>query len=238
MSKYYSFHRPVWETSHFSDYKPFGWSCGKCCIGQLRANVDKKMLKERQSKRFVCQMRCTEPACDEVYYVIGKWGKFDKLGAELSIERTGNDFQRWFFPTAFEPTLVFFSCETTTPDVIKDSLNEAFKLYWISYSACVNAIRKVLERLMDHHSIKGSTLDQQLKNFGLQHPLITNKMLAIKLLGNVGSHQNYIERSDALDGFELLAAVLSELFPDKSKAVKLDQMADQINTTKKPRSKK
>lgn len=238
MSTYYSFHRPTWERNYFSDYKPFGWRCGKCCIGQLRANVTDKILRGRRTKRFVCQLRCTDSTCDEVYYVIGNWGKYSKRGIEISIDYEGKDCERWFFPSAFEPTLSFFSCEASTPDSVKNGLEEAFKLYWISAPACANAIRKVLDRLMEHHQVSGKTLDQKLVQFGQTHPGIAKRLQAVKWIGNEGSHQNDLERSDVLDGFELLAAVLAELFPDNAKDQRLNDITNDVNSIRKPRSKK
>lgn len=182
-------------------------------------------------------MRCTESSCDEVYYVIGQWGKFTKYGAGLSIEKEGSDFERWFFPSAFEPTLSFFSCEQSTPGTILQGLEEAFKLYWISPAACASAIRKVLERLMDHHGIQGKNLDQKLIRFAQSNKRVGERMSAIKWIGNEGTHQD-VERSDALDGFELLAAVLAELFPDSLKDKKLDDITNDVLATRKPRSKK
>lgn len=238
MSTYYSFHRFTWERNHFSDHKPFGWRCGKCCIGQLRANVTDKNQRDRKTKRFACTLRCTESSCDHQYFAVGTWGKYNKQGGVISMEYSHNDCERWFFPSAFEPTLFFFSCEPSTPMDIQSSLDEVFKLYWISSAACANAIRKLIERLMDLQAIPGAVLDQRLKLFGTSHPMLSQHLLAVKWIGNEGSHQNELERSDVLDGLELLAVVLSELYPDTRNAERLNEITNEINTKKKPRSKK
>jgi hypothetical protein len=237
MSTYFSFNRSTWERQHFSDYKPFGWQCGKCGIGQLRADVNEKMLKNRESKTFACHLRCTESQCDCVYYAIGHRGKYDKQGKEISIYFEGINFERWFFPTCFEPTLLLFSCSPTTPPQVVDGLEQAFRLYWINPAAGANIIRTVLERIMDDQSIPSDILHNRLELFKQNNPVNGDRLLAVKWIGNSGSHNNDLQRGDMLDGFGLLAKVLSELYPDTNKNQELDNITNEINSTKKPRSK-
>lgn len=239
MSIYYQFHRKIWEKEYFSDLKPTSWRCGKCGVGQLKANVDleKKMHRSRESQTFSSQLRCTESTCDSSYYAVGHWAKYNKYNEKISITYEGKDCERRFAPIAFIPTVSMFACSPDTPVEITQSLDEAFKLYWISAAACANAIRTVLERLMNARAISGDRLNNKLNSFRQNDQVNGDRLLAIKWIGNSGSHDSDLKRSDVLDGFEILVEVLLSLYPDTSKSQRIDGIVASINSSKKPRSK-
>jgi hypothetical protein len=60
-------------------------------------------------------------------------------------------------------------------------------------------------------------------------------MKATKIIGNYGSHREKVSRQDVLDGYELLKAVLDDLYDNESEKIRLK--AELINKNKKPISK-
>jgi hypothetical protein len=242
MNSYYLFDRRIWERHHFSDRQPIEWQCGKCYIGQLRASTDygNNMLRNRAAKSFVCQLKCTNSECHAIYFASGKWGKFDNLGTEISINYEGENCRRYFFPTSFVPILPLFSLTPGTPPSLTKSIQEAFSLYWLSPDACANAIRSSLECLLDAQNIpvpNGRNLHSRIEKFKTIDSRNAEMLLAIKWIGNFGSHERELDRNDVLDAFDLLASVLLNLYPDTGQIQRLEHIKNSINTTGKPRSK-
>lgn len=63
---------------------------------------------------------------------------------------------------------------------------------------------------------------------------ICNRMLAVKHLGNAGSHPgDVVEVEDVFDGFDILERVLHDTYSDHESA--LAKMVNQINRRKGPR---
>ena len=59
-------------------------------------------------------------------------------------------------------------------------------------------------------------------------------MLSIKWIGNYGSHNDSISRIDLLDAYEMMNAILDELYDNYSN--KLKALSKSINDNKKPLS--
>lgn len=247
MPQHYFFDRQLWEKEYFTDKHPYGWRCSKCGIGELRTRLEansktkseKRLLRSSDEKCFVALMRCTNPDCNSVYSVAGRWGKYGRSGGELSIKDRLPDTRR-FFPNFVEPPILFFSCDPNVPLAIVERLAIAFQLFWGAPAACANAIRSTLECLMDSQNVlrqNKESLHARILRFQKQDSINGKHLLAVKWIGNEGSHDIDLKRSDVIDGFELLATVLSNLYPDLSKNQRIEQITNSVNSTKKPRSK-
>jgi hypothetical protein len=59
-------------------------------------------------------------------------------------------------------------------------------------------------------------------------------MMAVKWIGNAGSHAKPVTREDLLDGYEMIEHLLDQIYIQPGK--KLASLAKQINRSKKPRS--
>ena len=59
-------------------------------------------------------------------------------------------------------------------------------------------------------------------------------MLSIKWIGNYGSHSFSISKSDLLDAYEMMNAILDDLYDNYAK--KLSELSRTINENKKPQS--
>ena len=141
------------------------------------------------------------------------------------------------------------ACSSTDPCPadIKDEVRAASSLYWSDVSASANRIRTAVEKILDHKKIKRSKKIQSGKNAGKNRRLSLHErielfkqkdsdlaatMLAIKWLGNAGSHTSDLNEKDLLDAFELLEHVIEELFVEKLK--KIRSITKKINKKKGP----
>ena len=133
------------------------------------------------------------------------------------------------------------------PKDIQDEIRAASSLYWCDVSASANRIRTAVERILDHKKIKRSEKIQSGKNVGKNRRLslherielfkknnaeLASTMLAIKWLGNAGSHTGDLHEKDLLDAFDLLDHVIEELFVEKLK--KIRSITKKINKKKGP----
>lgn len=149
-------------------------------------------------------------------------------------------------PTFIHPAPPVITIPQPTPDAIREALADAFRMHWVSPSACVTAIRVALELLMDHFGVprrqktkKGTfvqrTLHNRIKWFQSNKNTTTGDILmAIKWVGNDGAHTRDSDAGDVLDAFQLMEDALHSIFePENNTAKKVHK----INATKKPISK-
>ena len=104
-------------------------------------------------------------------------------------------------------------------------------------------MRSVIELILTHLKVPKTTLDKKRKKrvrlnlhnriekLDSKHDEIKELLLAIKWVGNDGSHTGKdITKNDVLEIYEILELALSELFENKSKEIR--QRAKQINKDK------
>src|SRR5690606_11802036 len=118
----------------------------------------------------------------------------------------------------------------TSPKEITTELEAAFGLYWSNPAACAVRIRVALESLMNHLGVpkrtkakhgrfNSLTLHSRIDNFASKDATIGPQLMALKWLGNTGSHDSTVSKSDLLDAFEILEYVLGELLDKRSEYV-------------------
>jgi hypothetical protein len=116
------------------------------------------------------------------------------------------------------------------PKEVALELEAAFGLFWAAPTACAGRIRVALELLMDHFRIpkkaKGNSgryyelkLHARIERFKAKDPVVGAQLMALKWLGNSGSHTGAVKHDDLLDAFEILEHSLGELIDKKSKTV-------------------
>jgi hypothetical protein len=126
---------------------------------------------------------------------------------------------------------------TNCPKVVSDPLREAFALYWSQPDACAGRIRVALESLLTHLGIPkeevsgaGKTsalsLHKRIELFTKQNETIGGQLMALKWLGNTGSHGNGLYKTDILDGLELLEHSLAEVL--EKRAEKMAALAKKL----------
>ena len=88
-----------------------------------------------------------------------------------------------------------------------------------------------LERLSLHARIELFANKNPKKNPN-KNADVGEKLLAIKWLGNTGSHSDTLKHEDVLDAFELFSHALDEIFEETS--VRLKKLSSSINRNKGP----
>jgi Domain of unknown function (DUF4145) len=241
--------RSIWKASISRGYCP-PYPCPACIGGTVR--LVPKSLKEEETARskqahndddwdpeyidyiFSASALCSNTKCNQGFKIIGKGGL-----EPTPDEEHGWALEDYFKPTSCIPMPNIIELPKKCPDDVRYDLNESFILFWNHRSSCANAIRYALEKLMTHQGVptqipskKDSSklnelnLHQRIEIYSKNEPISGAQLMALKWLGNTGSHGDKVNVDDLLDAFEILEHTLSEIIESKSK--KIAALADKL----------
>ena len=220
------------------------WPCPTCGKGTLALVPDslvaKQTVESRQLYEILCEpessvyafsawLKCSYGDCGEEVVVVGS-------GTVARFQRTneaGEEEEKYipsFHPLFCWPMPDMFELPEKCPPEVQVELRAGFQLFWSNQAASAGRVRVSLERLMDHYGIpkrrkssKGEYFDLSLhvriQEFSKVEPTAGKELMAVKWLGNTGSHQASVSREDLLDGFEVLEYSVAELFDQRSARV-------------------
>ena len=254
--------RTIWKNQFTADRIP-AWTCPSCHKGILVG--DKNCIKPIEDVNsinahshdqwepnwitgsFGGVLKCNNPNCCEKVVFIGKMHveenrNFDEEMGEWDFTDVEN-----FTAIAFCPPLHLFPVHKDLPKKIAYEIVESFKLYWMDVSSCANKIRIVVELIMDEHKVaktfinktkrKGYSLHQRIELFKGKMRDEAELLMAIKWIGNSGSHVNEsLTKDDILDAYEILDHVTVKLFEKDS--LRLKRLSKTINKSRKPIGRK
>lgn len=209
---------------------------------------------EKDSSRFSLLLECKN--CNEVFCVAGTTSLKEYHGNcgfeecldryyEYSKEGIGDlcDHYHDYYDIKFvNPQIDIFSIPDQTTDSIKGFLIKSFALFWSDEEASANKIRTVLELLMDNFKIRKTgtnekgkeyllPLDRRLELFKSYKDFVhlSEKLSAIKFLGNAGSHTQSVSKEDLLDAYEILEYVLEECFQRQNRVNSVLKKVETLN---------
>ena len=251
--------RQVFKKSFTQDKLP-EWGCPACDKGVLKLKpnsfVDIEGAASRAFRRtddwepeftdlrFSCMMICSDGNCGEGVSLSGDGCldlivEYDKLGfpAEHSLVSA-------FRPKYFWPPLNIIEIPNKTPRTISNELTQSFELFFSNPPSSANHVRIALEHILTELKVKRFArrngrqlflnLHQRIKLLPHKHSHLGDLCLAIKWLGNAGSHsESTITLDDVMDAYEIFAVLLQELYDDRKKTAK--KLAKSINKRKGPK---
>jgi len=239
---------------YFSGYWIPLWDCPTCKKGKIEIDfADIKIYETNESKKnrgghewgedlsiivkyFSGKMQCNNRWCGEIFAISGEITVVDN-----DIE-VAPPYDR-YYPKYIFPTLHFFELTDDIPYDIEDALKNAFKLFWTDNSACANAIRITIDEILNDKRILKTkllkskkriklTLHERIELFKKKNTEIANHLMAVKWIGNAGTHSEDIDTEDLLDGFDLLKYSLEKLYTSHDKEIA--QLTKKINQRRKP----
>ncbi|RYX86611.1 DUF4145 domain-containing protein [bacterium] len=245
--------RHIWQRD-FLENQTIKWPCPACHAAKLilekrtlnTGETSQSLNEHREAGwepgwiegRFTCFLKCHE--CLEDVAVAGRY----------SVEEWGNDELRQvehmhrFEPLFFMQAPPIIQLPKKLPLDIQKEIEASFQLYWVDLASCANRIRSSVEMLLTDLGVKRTivsnrrrrdlNLHNRIEIFRDVNSMLADALLAVKWIGNAGSHSNALDEKDILDGYEMLEYVLEELFDQRSK--RMANLARQINKAKKPRS--
>lgn len=209
------------------------WPCPTCGKGHLKSNKDSLLNKETGpsktaqddpswdpewiERRFAGILECNFENCGELVAILGN--KYVQEQHEQdAYGQWSQTYGEVFRPLALLPAPLPIRPASDTPDLVKAALREAAGLIWQSAEGAANQVRQAVEHLMDEHGVTKSapgafkTLDSRIKEFELKDPKNAEILLAVKWLGNSGSHAGGLTRDDVFDAFDMVELVLNNLY--------------------------
>lgn len=183
-------------------------------------------------RRFSYRSVCNNDDCKEVATVSGRGGV--DQGYDYNGDSEFYDFRRieTFFPA---PDLI--AIPRDAPQAVETLLKKSFVLYWVDTSAAANAMRASLEALMDEMKVpttqktkKGKIvplyLHSRIELWSKTHQEYANLCLALKEVGNLGSHGEAVREKHFFGALEIYSHVLRQLF--ENDAAKMKELAKSI----------
>lgn len=217
--------------------------CSKCGIGLLqftRANIlfsetgESKRNYSHEAwepdwirKRFAGILECNNSSCNEVSIIAGE-SRYSVYHTDERGEDHGHDYLSIRY---FSPPPRFIKIPEKCPKKVCDSIVRSFELFYTDCSACANALRTAIEYLMSAQGINKSkrslsgkrlmrSLHERIAEYrDTKNVSIGNILLAVKWIGNSGSHESAVEHDDVLQCYEILEHALNEIYLGKTKVV-------------------
>lgn len=234
------------------------WRCPSCGIGHL--TLDPKNLifsettessRERKHEdwepdwiRYVyCSVfQCSNATCKEMISSCGS-GKVTLIEYEDQEFGWAQTSEESFTPKFFDPPLVLMDIPDKCPFDACAHLYESFALYFSDAGASMNCARAAVESVVTDLGVKRFAmangkrrpinLHQRILLLSPKYKEVVDLLLAVKWLGNAGSHDGDPPKAgDLRITFDLLEHVLSEIYEEKGK--KFKAIAKKVNKKKGP----
>jgi len=201
-------------------------------------------------QEYSYMLTCDNLECAEKGIVVGKIDKVEngyeggydpETGEEYPINQTYKSKYRIDYISI---PIKLINLPENIGNELKSCIESSFMLFWVDPNSCANKVRTVIELVMNdikipktiinkNHKRKTYTLHQRIELFQNRKPELGEKLMAIKWIGNFGSHSiDLMTRNDLIDGYEILENVLFNLYNKDSK--RIDKLTKIINKIKKP----
>ena len=176
------------------------------------------------------QLKCNHPDCAEITSFIGETkcnlNFYDEDDREIEVLEKGIFFKY------FIPSIHIIELKDNYPQELQKILLESFSLYFSSYSACINTLRILLEKLCELHGLTADSLHERLDKLKFSEDL-KDLLKAIKWIGNEGSHSLEVIEKDDLDlTYRFIRKAFDEIYPSPTDDEELIALAKEINDNK------
>ena len=242
----------------FSPQRVPKWPCPKCKAGHLTL-VQKSLIHKEtpESLRehdheawepdwiryvFSCLFECANSDCKELFSCCGE-GRVDYFEYEDEDHGWAQTHEELFTPKFFSPPLSLMDLPKNCPEEVVRHLSESFALFFADPGAALNSARTAVESVLTNIGIKRFStsngkrrpinLHQRIQLLPSKYSEIKDLLLAVKWLGNAGSHDGEKPNSgDVRTTYDLLEHALSEIYEEKGKRLKA--IAKKVNKKKGP----
>ncbi|MEH5573131.1 DUF4145 domain-containing protein [Raoultella ornithinolytica] len=177
---------------------------------------------EMSASVFVCMAECSRPSCQEIVACSGT-GCTERDWDSVN----GDQLVDWFEPKSFSPALHPFQIPEKCADEISKPLTASFSVYLTQPGSAANLIRITVERMLT--AIGVPELNEKQRRVPLHHRLETllgqygpykEPLMAIKFLGNAGSHTyDEVKIDDIEAAFEIMDYVVTDLFSGRKESI-------------------
>ncbi|GAA5031859.1 DUF4145 domain-containing protein [Terrabacter aeriphilus] len=163
---------------------------------------------------FAGWLRCA--SCHERVAVAGDWCVDYDVIVNVT-EDYGSYYDAYKLRYA-QPPLQLLICPKGVPESVMNSVTAAGALVWVDPAAAANRLRLATEELLTALKIpryttgkkrKRLTTHERITRLEVGRPDIAEALMAVKWIGNEGSHPGKIEAKDVLDGAQMFEHALA-----------------------------
>jgi hypothetical protein len=252
--------RKIFEIS-FSENNTPDWQCPTCGNGLLRiikgtffknetsisikAHSDDAWEPNWIEYTYSCLLQCTNNRCKGNVSNIGI-GMVNWDMVQDEHDYPNEVYRDLFKPLFFNPPLKIIRIPNKAPEIVSEALNSSFALFFCSPSAASNHVRTSVEELLTDLKVKrfelsrgkrrSISLNRRIELLPAKYLGFKDLLLAIKWLGNAGSHSwKEVKFDDVMDAYEIMEHLLAEIYD--SRTMKVKALAKKVNTSKGPKKK-
>ena len=185
--------------------------------------------------RFVATARCH--LCGEPVVLTGPYE------VDLALMPNGQwfgEYARFYRVAATSPGLRLATVPPSTPVQVEGSFKEAAGALWSSPASAANCLRRGVEALLDAKRVRKTQTTKGRRSRLTTHTRIeilkdsqskvAEALMAVKWIGNEGSHAQTLTVQNVLDGAEILEWAVDLAF--SSREVQLKRRITQVNRAK------
>lgn len=167
---------------------------------------------------FHGQLRCGLGVCKEQVVVAGDYA------VDVDVTEDGRTEYVDFYILRFAyPPLKLISIPVSTPDKVREAIERAGAVVWTDPGSAANRLRTAIEELLTSYGMRRFVISkaskrvrlsthQRIDEFRKHESVAAETLMAVKWIGNEGSHEGSLTVGDVLDGAELLAHALRLLY--------------------------
>tara|TARA_R110002049_G_C9031727_1_gene552063 strand:- start:191 stop:952 length:762 start_codon:yes stop_codon:yes gene_type:complete len=227
---------------YFSDTPTAHYICPNCKEGKLVPLKESFKLEEpKNSKeahgleewdpdwidyRFIFKSVCDNVACGEVSFATGSGSVDQRYNSEYEAE-----YYERFQIRSFYPAPYLIAIPEDTPLEVRELVEKSFTLFWPDLGAASNALRASLEVLLDQLKLPRTKVDKKnmeqrlslhrrLELWGEKEKEHADLCLALKEVGNLGSHGDDVHPKHYAGVLKIFSHVLFQLFENNAEEMK------------------
>lgn len=212
------------------------WPCPNCKTGEFSPVKDSLIQHQTERSKAWLDLDSSDPEAFELLF--SAWAKcsYKSFGQMATISGYtvesplyGEDGLMWetvYRPLSIFPSPHIIEIPANCPQNVQEPVTASFSLFWADPGAAANKLRIALERLLDHVGIPEGSLHSRLVTYQQTNKHPGGLLMAIKWLGNTGSHEGSVSKGDLLDAYELIEVCLDEIISERSK--KFQELADKL----------
>lgn len=191
-------------------------------VASLRTQPDEGWDPDQIEYSFSCWLKCAAPKCDGSVAVVG-------LGYEEAEwdDEQGTTWQARFRPKFAWPVLPVFPVSDDCPKLVAAEIGASFGSLWSDHAGAAARLRVALEYLLDEIGVarrrliakrfETLSLHNRIELLSKAQPMAAANLMAIKWLGNTGSHERSVALEDLLKGYDIMEHAMDTLLGQRAK---------------------
>ncbi|MER8852863.1 DUF4145 domain-containing protein [Mesorhizobium australicum] len=236
--------RSLWREKYPEDSYP-AFPCPKCKNGLLKKVKDKSVTVWEESEdpmiaggKFTSFFACSHAFCRTVAVLSGiassgPYYYIDQDGEEQMDEETN------FYPKSMIPGPRIITIPGKTPKAVRDEITKSFGLFWTDKSSAANKLRNAVEEILADFGIPKATPSGKFVALGIRLDRAEKldiahhgTMVALKDVGNTGSHEGALPLKDLLDAYDIFEDALEDIYGGRK--ARLDAIRARLTKPKPP----